>query len=246
MFNKKFHDIIERSNKIVFFGGAGVSTESGIPDFRSTDGLYSQTWKYPPETIISHDFFYRKTEEFYRFYKQKMLFPNAEPNAAHKAIANLEKSGKLLSVITQNIDSLHQKAGSKNVFELHGSVHRNICTKCARQYDLSFILKSDGTPRCESCAGLIKPDVVLYGESLDEEVLEGAVSSIMQADTMIVGGTSLSVYPAAGLLNYFKGNNIIIINRTPTSMDLSADLVITDSIGQVFAESLPEYINRIY
>lgn len=242
MVNGKLREIIDNSSKIVFFGGAGVSRASGIPDFRSADGLYSQQWKYPPETIISHDFFYRNTEEFYRFYKQKMLFPDALPNAAHKALASLERAGKLLAVVTQNIDGLHQKAGSKNVFELHGSVHRNTCTKCGSRFGLDFIVENAGVPRCPKCAGLIKPDVVLYGESLDEDVIEGAVSAISEADTMIVGGTSLVVYPAAGLLRYFRGKNTVVINRSPTSYDDRADLVITDPIAEVFSESLGEFI----
>ena len=227
--------VIDKSKKIVFFGGAGVSTESGIPDFRSVDGLYNQQWKYPPETILSHTFFMQKTEEFYRFYRAKMLCLDAKPNAAHLKLAQLEAEGKLTGVVTQNIDGLHQAAGSKKVFELHGSVLRNYCTKCGKFYDVSFIANSEGIPKCE-CGGVIKPDVVLYEEGLDDNTVNGAVNAIANADTLIIGGTSLNVYPAAGLIRYFKGNNLVIINMAPTQMDNHADLLICDRIGEVFSK----------
>jgi NAD-dependent deacetylase len=231
--NQDLQNVIDYSDNIVFFGGAGVSTESGIPDFRSVDGLYSTTYKYPPETIISHSFFLRNTSEFYDFYKTKMIFLDALPNQAHIKLAELEKRGKLKAVITQNIDGLHQDAGSKNVLELHGSVRRNYCMKCGKFYDVNSIVNSYGVPKCQ-CEGTIKPDVVLYEESLDGEILEKSVQYIEKADVLIVGGTSLVVYPAAGLINYFKGKKLVLINKSATSLDKRADLVICDSIGKVF------------
>lgn len=228
-----FQEIIDDSKRIVFFGGAGVSTESGIPDFRSADGLYSQKYHYPPEQIVSHSFYMRNTDEFYRFYKDRMIFPDAKPNAAHLKLAQLEKAGKLSAVITQNIDGLHQMAGSRNVIELHGSVHRNYCTKCKKFYTLSAVTESDGTPLC-SCGGKIKPDVVLYEEQLKDEDIENAVLEISKADTLIIGGTSLVVYPAAGLVRYFGGKHLVVINKSEISADKDAELVINDSIGKVF------------
>ena len=245
-----FRKIIEESDNIVFFGGAGVSTESGIPDFRSVDGLYHQQYAYPPETILSHTFYRRNTKEFYRFYHNKMIFPNAKPNAAHLALANLEARGKVKAVITQNIDGLHQAAGSKNVFELHGSVLRNYCEDCGKFFNLQYIMNAadnansslldhrpsrDGIPLCDCCGGIVKPDVVLYEEGLDERTLTGAIRYIRQADVLIIGGTSLAVYPAAGLIDYFQGNHLIVINKTPTPRDTYADLVIQAPIGTVFA-----------
>ena len=238
--NEKFEDRIEQlkmwlnEGNAVFFGGAGVSTESDIPDFRSQDGLYAQEYAYPPEYVVSHTFFLQNTAEFYRFYKNKMLFPNAEPNDCHKALAKLEQDGKLTAVITQNIDGLHQKAGSQKVYELHGSVWRNYCTWCRKPYTLEEVYKAKGIPQC-SCGGIVKPDVVLYEEGLDDRVVMGAVNAIEEADTLIVGGTSLTVYPAAGLLRYFGGKHLIVINRTPTSADKQADLIFTEDIGKVFA-----------
>ncbi|MBP3423051.1 MAG: NAD-dependent protein deacylase [Clostridia bacterium] len=231
---KKLSEILEEG-KVVFFGGAGVSTESGIPDFRSTDGLYNEEYPYPPEQIVSHSFFVRDTAEFYRFYKNKMLFPKAEPNACHKALAKLEEEGLLRAVITQNIDGLHQKAGSKKVFELHGSVWRNYCTKCRKRHTVYEVMEANGIPKC-ACGGIIKPDVVLYEEMLDDEVVTGAIRAIASANTLIVGGTSLIVYPAAGLLQYFKGKHLIVINRTPTSADGKAELLFTEDIGKVFGD----------
>lgn len=231
-------EIIDDSEKIVFFGGAGVSTESGIPDFRSVDGLYNQKYDYPPETIISHSFFVRYPEEFYRFYRDKMIFPDAKPNDAHKKLAELEKCGKLSAVVTQNIDGLHQMAGSKNVIELHGSVQRNYCTKCGKFYPLSAITESAGVPKC-SCGGTIKPDVVLYEESLKTEDIERAVSEISAADTLIIGGTSLVVYPAAGLVRYFKGKHLVVINKSEINAN-NAELVINDSIGKVMSKIICE------
>ncbi len=228
-------EIIDDSKRIVFFGGAGVSTESGIPDFRSADGLYSQKYKYPPEQIVSHTFYVHNTEEFYRFYKDRMIFPDAKPNAAHLKLAELEAAGKLSAVITQNIDGLHQAAGSKNVIELHGSVHRNYCMKCGKFYPLSIVTESEGIPLC-GCGGRIKPDVVLYEESLKDEDIENAVLEISKADTLIIGGTSLAVYPAAGLVRYFQGKHLVVINKSEISADRNAELVINDSIGKVFAE----------
>ena len=226
---------IDESSNIVFFGGAGVSTESGIPDFRSVDGLYNQQYDYPPETIISHSFYRRNPEEFYRFYKNKMLFPEAKPNAAHLALAKLEEQGKLKAVITQNIDGLHQAAGSKEVLELHGSVHRNYCTRCGKFYNLEDIMGMDGVPRCE-CGGIIKPDVVLYEEGLDQGTLQKSVSYIRHADVLIIGGTSLTVYPAAGLIDYYQGSRLVLINKSVTAMDSRADLVVSGKIGEVFSQ----------
>ncbi len=223
---------VNDSRSIVFFGGAGVSTESGIPDFRSTDGLYHQSYAYPPETILSRTFFERNPAEFYRFYRDKMLAPDAEPNPAHRKLAELEQAGRLLAVVTQNIDGLHQKAGSRTVYELHGSVHRNTCLSCGRRYTLEDIRHTSGIPVC-TCGGVIKPDVVLYEEPLDEETVSGAIGAIQRADMLIVGGTSLSVYPAAGLLRYYRGHRLVLINRDPTPYDERADLLIGDSIGQV-------------
>ena len=258
---KNFKEIIQKYDNIVFFGGAGVSTESGIPDFRSVDGLYHQQYAYPPETILSHTFYKRNTREFYRFYHNKMLFPGAKPNAAHLALAKLEAEGKVRAVITQNIDGLHQAAGSKNVFELHGSVHRNYCERCGKFFNLDYIMAAsatlspvstdnqtgttfpdannaacsqDGIPICDACGGVIKPDVVLYEEGLDDKTLLGAINHIKKAQVLIIGGTSLSVYPAAGLVDYFSGDKLIVINKTPTPRDSHADLVIQSPIGVVF------------
>lgn len=232
---KQLKQWIDQSDHIVFFGGAGVSTESGIPDFRSVDGLYNQTYDYPPETILSHSFYMTHKEEFFRFYRDKMLCLDAKPNAAHMCLAEWEKQGKLKAVITQNIDGLHQAAGSKNVLELHGSVHRNYCTKCHKCYDASFILYSDGIPHC-ICGGDIKPDVVLYEEPLNEDVMFDAVRAISEADLLIIGGTSLAVYPAAGLIRSYRGNRLVLINRTATPYDSHANLMIHDKIGEVFAQ----------
>ena len=229
---------INESDNIVFFGGAGVSTESGIPDFRSVDGLYHQQYDYPPETILSHTFFKRNTEEFYRFYRAKMLALDAKPNAAHKKLAEWEQQGKLKAVVTQNIDGLHQAAGSKVVYELHGSVHRNYCQKCGAFYDARYMLESTGIPRCEKCGGLIKPDVVLYEEGLDQATINGAVRAISQADVLIIGGTSLTVYPAAGLIDYYRGHKLILINKSVTPMDSRADLVISGPIGEVLGDAV--------
>ncbi len=223
---------VEDSHSIVFFGGAGVSTESGIPDFRSTDGLYSQSYAYPPETILSRSFFQRNPAEFFRFYRDKMLAPDAQPNAAHRKLAELEQAGRLSAVITQNIDGLHQKAGSRTVYELHGSVHRNTCRRCGRRFSLDEILHTTGIPTCP-CGGIIKPDVVLYEEPLDESTVARAVRAIEQADLLIVGGTSLSVYPAAGLLRYYRGGRLVLINRDPTPFDEEAGLLIQEPIGRV-------------
>ena len=235
--------MIEQSDNIVFFGGAGVSTESGIPDFRSRDGLYNQKYKFPPESIISHTFFVRRPEEFYEFYRDRMLALEAKPNAAHLFLARLEAAGKLKAVVTQNIDGLHQAAGSKNVFELHGSVHRNYCMRCGRFYDAKYIKESSGIPRC-ACGGIIKPDVVLYEEGLDARVVEGAVSAISSADMLIVGGTSLVVYPAAGFIEYFRGKRLVVINKSPTPADARAQLVINDGIAKVFSQLTERYIGR--
>lgn len=232
---EKLKEMIEKSESIVFFGGAGVSTESGIPDFRSVDGIYNMKYKYPPETIISHSFFMKKTEEFYEFYRDRMIYKSAKPNKAHIALTQLEKQGKLIGVVTQNIDGLHQAAGSKNVYELHGSIMRNFCMKCKKFYGLDKITESTGIPKCE-CGGIIKPDVVLYEEGLDDETVENAVRKISTADMIIVGGTSLNVYPAAGLLHYFRGNRIALINKSETPFDNEADIVIHDSIGKVLSE----------
>ena len=226
--------IIDTSRRIVFFGGAGVSTESGIPDFRSVDGLYNQRYAYPPETILSATFFRCNTEEFYRFYRDKMLPLEAQPNAAHRFLARLEQSGRLSAVITQNIDGLHQKAGSRNVLELHGSIHRNRCLKCASFFPPETIRDAQGVPHCP-CGGIIKPEVVLYEEGLDDGVLSAAIHHIRRADTMIIAGTSLTVYPAAGLVHDFRGRHLVLINRDATPMDSRADLVIHDSVGRVFS-----------
>lgn len=232
---EQLREWIHDSDNIVFFGGAGVSTESNIPDFRSVDGLYNQEYDYPPETILSHTFFMRNTPEFYRFYRNKMIFPDAEPNKAHLALAELEKQGKLKAVITQNIDGLHQKAGSTEVLELHGSVLRNYCMKCGKFYNLQDTFSQEGVPKC-SCGGIIKPDVVLYEEGLDSYVLEKAVNYIKNADILIIGGTSLAVYPAAGLIDYYRGNKLVLINKSETSRDAHANLVINDAIGKVFSQ----------
>ena len=231
---EKLKELVDGSNNIVFFGGAGVSTESGIPDFRSTDGLYHQQYDYPPETILSHSFFMRNPEEFYRFYKNKMLCLDAKPNMAHKKLAELEKAGKLKAVITQNIDGLHQAAGSKEVLELHGSVHRNYCMKCGKFYDAEYMLHAEGVPTC-SCGGMIKPDVVLYEEGLDMTVMSKSIQAIRDADVLIIGGTSLIVYPAAGLIDYYRGNKLAVINMSVTSQDKNADLVIQEPNGKVFS-----------
>lgn len=225
------HQWMQESERVVFFGGAGVSTESGIPDFRSTDGLYNQQYDYPPEQILSHTFFMRWPEEFFRFYRDKMLAPSAKPNKAHRALAKLEEQGKLTAVITQNIDGLHQMAGSKKVLELHGSVHRNYCMRCHKFHSMEEILHSEGVPSC-SCGGIIKPDVVLYEEGLDQQVLQESVDQIRRADMLIIGGTSLTVYPAAGLLDYYTGNRLVLINKTATARDGLANLVINESIGK--------------
>ena len=231
----QFKRLIEESNNIVFFGGAGVSTESGIPDFRSKDGLYNKKYKYPPETILSHTFFINNTEEFYKFYREKMNSLKYEPNITHIKLAELEEQGKLKAVITQNIDGLHQKAGSKNVLELHGSVLRNYCMKCNKFYNAEFVFESTGIPLCE-CGGIIKPDVVLYEEGLNEEILEKSIRSIYNADLMIVAGTSLTVNPASGLINYFRGKKLVLINRDSTPYDYRANLVINDNLGKIFKE----------
>ena len=231
---KTLKDWIDHSENIVFFGGAGVSTESGIPDFRSTDGLYNQEYDYPPETILSHSFYEVNPEEFFRFYRNKMLYLDAQPNAAHKKLAEWEAAGKLKAVITQNIDGLHQKAGSRNVLELHGSVLRNYCARCGAFHGVEDIVNSAGVPRCR-CGGIIKPDVVLYEEGLDQGVMNDAVDSIARADLLIIGGTSLNVWPAAGLINYFRGERLVLINKSAVARDLSAGLVITEPIGEVMA-----------
>ena len=227
---------IDNSDNIVFFGGAGVSTESGIPDFRSVDGLYNQQYDYPPETILSHTFFRRNTEEFYRFYRAKMLALDAKPNAAHKKLAQWEQEGKLKAVVTQNIDGLHQAAGSKMVYELHGSVHRNYCQKYGAFYDARYMLESKGIPKCEKCGGIIKPDVVLYEEGLDDATMRGAIRAISHADVLIIGGTSLTVYPAAGLIDYYNGNKLVLINKSVTPMDSRADLLVQGPIGEIFSQ----------
>lgn len=234
---QQLQKLYEKSNRIVFFGGAGVSTESGIPDFRSQDGLYNQKWRYPPETIISRSFFDANPAEFYRFYREKLIVKNVRPNTAHKVLAKMEQLGKLSAVVTQNIDGLHQAAGSKNVFELHGSTLRNFCMQCGESYSVDFIAESanekDGIPHCVKCGGKIKPDVVLYEESLDQNCITGATRAIATADLLIIGGTSLAVYPAAGLIDYFCGENIVLINKSKTPGDRKANLVIHDSIGKV-------------
>lgn len=231
-----FLQAVKESDNIVFFGGAGVSTESGIPDFRSVDGLYNQQYDYPPETILSHSFYMMKTAEFYRFYRNKMLCLSAQPNAAHKKLAELEAAGKLKAVITQNIDGLHQAAGSKRVLELHGSVHRNYCRRCGKLFDARYILDSEEVPKCDECGGEIKPDVVLYEEGLDQRTMEDAVYYISHADMLIIGGTSLAVYPAAGLIDYYQGNKLVLINKSTTPMDGRADILIQGSIGEVLGQ----------
>lgn len=233
-------EILKNSDNIVFFGGAGMSTESGIADFRSEKGLYktSNGYEYPPETMLSHTFFISHTDEFYKYYKDKMIFKSAAPNAGHIALAKLEEMGKLRAVVTQNIDGLHQLGGSKNVYELHGSVHRNNCTKCNSFFDLDFIINSIGIPLCTHCGGIVKPDVVLYEEALDDKVVNGAVHAIQKADVLIIGGTSLVVYPAAGLINYFGGKKLVLINKSSTSYDSKANIVIHDAIGKVLSEAV--------
>lgn len=233
---EQLQTMISESDNIVFFGGAGVSTESGIPDFRSVDGLYNQTYDYPPETILSHSFYLAKTEEFYRFYHDKMLCLDAKPNAAHKKLAELEQAGKLKAVITQNIDGLHQLAGSREVLELHGSVHRNYCRKCAKLFDAQYMKNHKGVPLCDECGGDIKPDVVLYEEGLDTRTMQKSIQYISQADVLIIGGTSLAVYPAAGLIDYYRGKKLVLINKSATPMDKRADLLIQGSIGEVFSQ----------
>lgn len=229
-------DIVNESSNIVFFGGAGVSTESGIPDFRSVDGLYNQKYDYPPEEILSHTFFEKHTEYFFNFYRDKLLCLDAEPNAAHLKLAELEKAGKLSAVVTQNIDGLHQKAGSKRVYELHGSTLRNYCTNCSKFFTAEYILNSEGVPHCDECGGIIKPDVVLYEEGLDDGTVNSAVNAISQADCLIVAGTSLAVYPAAGFIRYFSGKHFVLINKAPTPADNMADLVIRGKVGEVLSE----------
>lgn len=233
---KQLKEIVDNTDNLVFFGGAGVSTESGIPDFRSTDGLYNMKYKYPPETIVSHTFFVRRTEEFYEFYKDKMMALDVKPNKAHYKLAQWEKEGKCRAVVTQNIDGLHQMAGSKKVLELHGSIHRNYCTKCGKFFDAAYVKNSEGVPRCDACGGLVKPDVVLYEEGLDSQTISDAVYAISHADVLIIGGTSLAVYPAAGMIDYFRGSYLVLINRSSTPRDSQADLVINDSIGEVFGQ----------
>ena len=233
--NEQLRQWVSESKRIVFFFFFVVSTESGIPDFRSPDGLYNMKYKYPPETIISRPFFMRDPEEFYRFYRDKMLFPDARPNAAHMKLAEWETEGRLLGVVTQNIDGLHQAAGSKKVYELHGSVHRNYCMRCGKFYDLDFIMNTEGVPKCE-CGGTVKPDVVLYGENLNNDVVNGACAAISQADMLIIGGTSLNVYPAAGLIDLYRGRRLVLVNLSATPQDSRADLVIHEKIGKVFSE----------
>ena len=232
---EKLRQWVAESDNMVFFGGAGVSTESGIPDFRSVDGLYHQKFQYPPETILSHSFYVRHKAEFYDFYRAKMLAPWAQPNAAHRKLAQWEQEGKLKAVITQNIDGLHQKAGSKNVLELHGSVHRNFCMHCNKFFDAEYMKNSTGIPKCDACGGTIKPDVVLYEEGLDNDVIEQSLYYISHADMLIIGGTSLVVYPAAGLVRYYRGHKLVLINKSSTDMDSAADLVLHDPIGEVFS-----------
>ena len=229
---KRLQEMIDESKRIVFFGGAGVSTESNIPDFRSADGLYQEKYMYPPEQVVSHTFFVRKTELFYEFYKEKMMFLDAQPNKAHLKLAELEEAGKLTAVITQNIDGLHQMAGSKNVLELHGSIHRNYCQRCGKFYDGRYVKESQGIPRCD-CGGIIKPDVVLYEEGLDGRTIQQSVQAISQADMLIIGGTSLVVYPAAGFIDYFRGKYLVVLNKSATSRDAQADLCIQEPIGEI-------------
>ena len=231
----QLQEMIDESSRIVFFGGAGVSTESGIPDFRSADGIYHQQYKYSPEQVVSHTFFMRYPEAFYEFYKEKMMALDAKPNPAHRKLAELEKAGKLTAVVTQNIDGLHQAAGSRNVYELHGSIHRNYCMKCGEFYDAEYVKNYDGVPRCE-CGGMIKPDVVLYEESLDQNTIQEAVRAISQADMLIIGGTSLVVYPAAGFIDYFRGKYLAVINKSETARSVRADLTIAAPIGEVMSK----------
>ena len=231
----KLQKIIDDSERIVFFGGAGVSTESGIPDFRSADGIYHQKYRYSPEEIVSHSFFVRDTEAFYEFYKSKMMFLDAKPNAAHEKLAQLEKAGKLLAVITQNIDGLHQAAGSKEVYEIHGSILSNYCKRCGKFYDAAYVKNAPGVPRCE-CGGMIKPDVVLYEESLDSGLIRKSIETISQADTLIIGGTSLVVYPAAGFIDYFRGKHLVVINKSATAREVGAELTIAAPIGEVMRQ----------
>lgn len=232
---KQLQNIIDSSNNIVFFGGAGVSTESGIPDFRSVDGLYNQKYDYPPEEILSHTFFMRNPAEFYRFYKDKMLELDIEPNNAHKKLAELESAGKLRAVVTQNIDGLHQKAGSKIVYELHGTVHKNHCMSCGKFFDAKYVKAAEKIPYCDECGGIVKPDVVLYEEGLDDRTVRSSVNAIAGADVLIIAGTSLTVYPAAGMVRYFSGSSLVLINRDPTPMDSAADLVFHDKVGEVLS-----------
>lgn len=232
---EELQSVIDKSKRIVFFGGAGVSTESGIPDFRSVDGLYNQKYDYPPEQILSHTFFVHKTSEFFRFYRDKMLCLDKKPNKAHYKLAELEKAGKLSAVVTQNIDGLHQAAGSKKIYEIHGSIHRNYCQKCGKFYDAAYVKNSKGVPHCE-CGGVIKPDVVLYEESLDENMIDKSIRAISQADTLIIGGTSLVVYPAAGFVDYFRGKHLVVINKSDTAKSVRAELTITAPIGEVLSQ----------
>ena len=232
---KKLQEMIDDSSNIVFFGGAGVSTESNIPDFRSADGLYRQSYKYSPEQIVSHSFFVHHTEAFYEFYKEKMMFLSAQPNPAHRKLAELEAKGKLTAVVTQNIDGLHQAAGSRNVLELHGSIHRNYCQKCGRFYDAAYVKHAEGVPRCQ-CGGLIKPDVVLYDEGLDSGIIQKSIRAISQADMLIIGGTSLVVYPAAGFIDYFRGKHLVVINKSATAKEVGAELSIAAPIGQILGQ----------
>lgn len=229
---RRLKEIIDDSERIVFFGGAGVSTESNIPDFRSADGLYRQKYKYSPEQIVSHSFFMQNTEAFYEFYKSKMMFLDAKPNQAHRKLAELEREGRLTAVVTQNIDGLHQAAGSRNVLELHGSIHRNYCQRCGKFYDAAYVKNAEGIPRCE-CGGIIKPDVVLYEEGLDPDIIQNSVHAISQADTLIIGGTSLIVYPAAGFIDYFRGKHLVVINKSATAREVRAELTIAAPIGEI-------------
>ena len=239
-----FRSWLRESRNIVFFGGAGVSTESGIPDFRSVDGLYNQKYDYPPETILSRTFFMHNPEVFYRFYRDKILCPNVQPNRVHRWLAALEKMGKLSAVVTQNIDGLHQAAGSKRVYKLHGSIHRNYCTRCSKSYSLEYMMKSEGVPRCE-CGGIIRPDVVFYEEGLDQDTISASIYAIHDADMLIVGGTSLVVYPAAGLLQYYRGNRLVLINRDPTARDDEADLLLPGSLGDIFSAACKDLISSV-
>ena len=233
---EKLQQMIDESDHIVFFGGAGVSTESHIPDFRSTDGLYHQTYKYPPEVMVSHTFYTQHTEEFYDFYKNKMIFLDAKPNKAHLKLAEMEQAGKLSAIVTQNIDGLHQAAGSKNVFELHGSVHRNYCQKCGKFFDVNYVVNAKGVPYCDECGGIIKPDVVLYEEGLDSNVIDRSIRAISEADTLIIGGTSLVVYPAAGFIDYFRGKHLVVINKGATAREVGAELTIAAPIGEILGQ----------